>query len=195
MFEQRPDEADPIDFDEFADHLVEQGQQVSPAEIHGCMCGLLAAGGSDEAEWGLDQVGAALDLVLHGELAELSLRLYRVSSAALDDEEFDFYPLLPDDEADIAVRVGALASWCRGFLAGFAGTGAGGGTLADDSAEILKDFRAIAEAEVDEESPEEESEESYAELVEYLRFAAFNVYLDSRVRGADQAGPGEGQLH
>ena len=35
MFEQRPDEAGPIDFDEIADHLLEQGLDVSPADAYG----------------------------------------------------------------------------------------------------------------------------------------------------------------
>ncbi len=48
MFDQRPDEVEPVDFDEIADHLLEQGHQRSPSELHGCLCGLLAAGGPAE---------------------------------------------------------------------------------------------------------------------------------------------------
>jgi uncharacterized protein len=197
MFDQRPEEVVPIDFDEFADHLVEQGLEVSPAEIHGCICGLLAAGGRAEAEWGLSRVCQSLDITMTGDLAGLSLRLYSVSAAALEDEEFDFYPLLPEDEVEIASRIEAMASWCSGFLVGYAGASSGSVPKVGDSAEILADFAAIAEAQMDEEATDEESEESYAELVEYLRFAALNVYLDSRAN-SDDRGPdssAEGSLH
>ena len=171
-------------FDEFADHLLEQGVDASPSRIHGCLSGLLAAGAPPQAEYGLDALGQALDLSLHGELAGRVLELYAATAAALDDEEFGFYPLLPDDEMGIHERTGALAQWCSGFLAGFALVSAGqersGDVLSQDSGEILRDIAAIAEAEVDDEADENDSEESYAELVEYLRFAVLNVAIDCK---------------
>ena len=196
MFDERTGGAGAIDFQEFADQLLEQGQQASPSSVHGCLCGLLAAGGSGEPEWGLARLCEALDLSLHGELAGSVLQLYQSLDAALEDEEFDFHPLLPDDSADMDQRTLSLAAWCSGFLSGYAlpdppaRAGAAG-----DSAEILRDFAAIAEVELDREAPEEESEESFMELVEYLRFAVLNVYLDNRIAaGSDQAGS-PGVLH
>ena len=46
-------------------------------------------------------------------------------------------------------------------------------------------FAAITEAAVDEGDEEDESEGAYIELVEFVRFAALNVYMDSRT-GAEQ---------
>lgn len=171
-----------FDYDEMANHLLEQGQQASPSTIHGCLCGLLAAGAGGQAELGLAALGQALDLSLHGELAAQVMQLYTVTAAALQDEEFDFHPLLPDDEVDIVERTGALAGWCRGFLAGYAQVA--GQPAGQDCSEILSDFAAIAEAEVDTEADEEESESSYTEIVEYMRFAALNVFMDSLRDGA-----------
>jgi yecA family protein len=112
------------------------------------------------------------------------LELYGATAVALDDEDFEFYPLLPDDEADLHARTSAMAGWCNGFLAGFALVSAAGdrsgGALSHDSGEILKDIAAISKAEVDDDADEEDSEESYAELVEYLRFAVLNVVMDCR---------------
>ncbi len=166
-----------FDFDELADHLLEQGLDNSPSELHGCLCGLLAGRCDPRPEAGLTALERALDLELHGELAERLMQLFGVTAAALEDEEFDFYPLLPDDDRDIEERTAALAGWCRGFLAGFAQTSAG--PAGHDSGEILGDFAAIAEAGVDPDAEEEESEESLAELTEYLRIAALNVFMDS----------------
>ena len=183
-------QTDVFDFDELANHLLEQGLQASPAELHGCLCGLLAAGFASEAEVGLDGLCEALDLILHGELAGQIMQLYTVTAAALEDEEFDFHPLLPDDEVDISERAAALALWCRGFLSGFAhtaaGIGADPGALSDDSREILKDYAEIAQAAADDDETEDEAEGSYLDLVEYLRFATLNVYMDSRIRLADK---------
>jgi len=184
MYDELSGEATIFDFDEIANLLLEQGQEASPSDLHGCLCGLLAAGATPEPEVGLDALGQALDLVLHGELADQVMQLYRVTAAALEDEEFDFNPLLPDDSVDIALRTAGLASWCRGFLAGFAHVTAGadkaGSALSADSGEILRDFAAICEAAVDEDDDEDESEGAYIELIEFVRFAALNVYMDSR---------------
>jgi uncharacterized protein YgfB (UPF0149 family) len=196
MFDESNGEGRVFDFDEFADHLLEQGLQASPAQLHGCISGMICAGGVGEPEAGLAALCQALDLSLHGELAGQAMELYKVSGAAMLDEEFDFHPLLPDDEStDIEVRTSALAAWCSGFLAGFAqaGTGAGRSTeaLSSDTGEILADFAAIAEAGVDEEAQEDESEEQYFDIVEYVRFATLNVFMDC-VTGADQPDPAPG---
>lgn len=195
MSDTIPDDNSVFDFDELADHLLEQGLDSSPARLHGCLCGLLCAGAGFEAERGLDGLSQALDLHVHGELAESVLRLYTVSAAALADEEFSFHLLLPDDEVDIESRTGALAHWSKGFLAGFAHTSAGGGAaapLSEESTEILRDVAAISEAAVGEDEEEEESEGSYAELVEYLRFAVLNLFLERNTQAP--AEPGEPPL-
>lgn len=171
-----------FDFEEIANHMVEQGVESSPSTVHGCLCGLLAAGAPSEAEVCLDALDQALGLSVHGELAEQVMQLYTVTAAALLDDEFDFYPLLPDDEVDIAERTGEMAAWCKGFLAGFAHVSVGAEksppALSEDSGEILKDFAKISQAVIDDQDSEEELENSYMELVEYLRFAALNVFMD-----------------
>ncbi len=176
MFDDPAGAARVFDFEEMANHLLEQGVANSPSELHGCLCGLLAGGADPAAEAGLDGVSRALSLDLYGELADLTMQLYAASNAALRDESFEFYPLLPDDDVDIELRTSALAGWCRGFLAGFAQ--AASRQASQDTAEILRDMTAIAEAAVDPEADAEESESSLVEIVEYLRFAALNIFME-----------------
>ncbi len=173
-----------FDFDEFANHLIEQGLQSSPAEIHGCLTGLLASGAAVEAELALVALADVLDLTVHGELAGQTMELYTVTASALQDDEFDFHPLLPDDETAISERSTSLAGWCSGFIGGFAlGTAAAPDTRsgrAKDIKEILEDIEAFSQVAVDEDFDEEEAEESFFDIVEYLRFAVLNVHLDSQ---------------
>lgn len=175
-------EVSQFDFEELANQLLEQGVSASPADLHGCLCGLLAAGASHEAEVGIAGLNQALDLDVHGELAEQIMALYVATAASLEDDDFDFYPLLHDDSADIFSRTAALAGWCRSFLSGYAQASATRNaqqsTLPGDSREILQDLAAIAEADTDDIAEDEESEKSYAELSEYIRFAALNAYAD-----------------
>lgn len=42
MFEPHSPGLPWFDFDEIADHLLEQGPERSPSELHGALCGLLA---------------------------------------------------------------------------------------------------------------------------------------------------------
>jgi len=178
MFDEYGDNEQPFDFDELANLLLEQGLEISPAQLHGALCGLLAAGASPNVEAGLASVTQALDVDLFGELAAQTMDLYRVSAKALQDDEFDFYPLLPDDAADIELRTESLGAWCRGFLGGYAqaSTAVAGG----DTAEVLSDMSDISEAGLDDEADPEETEGSYAELVEYVRFAVLNIAMDNR---------------
>jgi uncharacterized protein YgfB (UPF0149 family) len=177
MYDGVDDRIDVFDFEELANHLLEQGLQTSPSALHGCLCGLLAAGATAQPEVGLAGLEQALELSLHGELAGQVMQLYTVTGAALEDEEFDFHPLLPEDSVDIDQRTSALADWCGSFLAGFAQ--ANQAAVNPDGSEILKDIAAIAQAGVDEEAGDTESEDSYVDVVEYLRFAVLNAYMDS----------------
>jgi yecA family protein len=190
MHDDLSDEVGIFDFDEMANHLLEQGLETSPSQLHGCLSGLLTAGAEAAPEVGLDALAQALDMVAHGELASRLMQLYTVTAAALQDDEFTFHPLLPDDDAELAERTAAMADWCKGFLAGFAqlsvGAQSSASALSEDSGEVLRDIAAIAEAAVDDDESEEDLEESYMELVEYLRFAVLNVYMENLSQSSGQ---------
>ena len=159
MYDDFSDEIGVFDFD----HLLDQGLQASPSQLHGCLTGMLSAGSPPEPEYGLDALAQTLNLDLHGELAIRAMQLYSVTAEALQDEEFTFNPLLPDDDEELVSRTAALASWCEGFLAGFA-------------------YRLAVEeatAEAGPEETEDEAEDSFSELVEYLRVAVVNIFMDN----------------
>ncbi len=183
MHDDLPDEVSVFDFDEFANHLLDQGVLASPSHLHGCLCGLLGAGAPFQPEYGLDALSQALDMELHGELADRVMQLYSATEVALQDEDYTFVPLLPDDEEEMAVRTAALASWCDGFLAGFAYVTAvqekNGEVLSQQTGEVLRDIAAMAQAEPADDESEEDAEDSYVELVEYLRVAVLNVFTDN----------------
>lgn len=190
MYEEYFDGEQPLDFDDLANLLLEQGAQDSPSWLHGGVCGVLAGGGPQEADFCLSAVSQALHTEIHGAVADYCLRLVSVTSAALSDEQFDFHLFLPDDEESMDQRLESMGDWCRGFLAGFAFSvrSPEGDALGSESAEILKDMAAIAEVnpKEEEEDEEEEAERSYFELTEYLRFACLNLFLEGENQRADE---------
>ncbi len=189
MFEEYFGTPQPLDFDEFANHLLEQGLDFSPSRAHGAVCGALVGDAGLDAETCLAVLSQALEVDLHGGLAEASTRLIRATLDALIDESFDFQLFLPDDEVALEQRVQALGDWCKGFLAGYAFVVSepGGSSLGEEVSEVLRDVSAIAEAELDLEEDEEASESDLFELTEYLRFATLNLYLDALSSKGDSA--------
>jgi uncharacterized protein YgfB (UPF0149 family) len=191
------DIADAPSFEDCANALLEAGAMVSPSELHGALCGLLAGGFAGAAGDALSALEKTLDLQLAGSAAEQGERLYTRAAAQLAEGDEAFDPLLPDEDLELPQRVAAMAGWCRGFLGGYAesriSAQSADGPVAVDSAEALRDFAAIAQAAAEE--PDEDSEGEYAELREYLRIAALNVMADSAA-ALRESTPGEsGRSH
>jgi hypothetical protein len=106
--------------------------------------------------------------------------MFAECSAALDDPELRFEPLLPDAETPIDTRADALVDWCRGFLGGL-GLGGGSGTsVSDDASEILRDLGTIAGSRFEYENAEED-ESALAEVVEFVRVGVLLLHAEMDV--------------
>lgn len=146
---------------------------MGPAELHGALCGWLAAGGANTADWLRSvMVDAELPQPAAGDTLD---RLRVASTAQLDDPQFGFQLLLPEDE-NVAVRAAAVFEWCRGFLGGF-GLVPREGKLTDEISEALQDMGNLAAAQV-EEGDEDDDARDLAEIEEYLRVATLLVHAD-----------------
>jgi uncharacterized protein YgfB (UPF0149 family) len=144
----------------------------TPAELHGALCGWLAAGGADAPDW-LAQVLANPDLPAPQPGDALD-RLHRASLAQLDDPGLGFELLLP--ETDVLARAEALFAWCRGFLGGF-GLAVQGKALSDEGQEALRDLASLASAQVAE-NDDGSDEQALVEIEEYLRMAVLLLHAD-----------------
>jgi uncharacterized protein YgfB (UPF0149 family) len=155
---------------------------LAPAELHGLVCGLAAtrASGFPFVEF-VDLAGA--DALTDEGSAKAFV------DAALENlvsEEMSFAPAIPDDDEALALRVGALADFCAGFLSGFgAGVTSARSELPTDVQEILRDFASISG--IDDAAAEEEQDEgSFTEIFEYVRVGVLLVMtLMTRPEDAD----------
>lgn len=159
------------------------------AECHGFLCGLLCRGlAADPGEY-LQQL-AAMNLVVHpGEALASTLADLRESTAAqLRDESLGFHLWLPDDDEPLEDRTVALARWCSGYLAGL-GSGGDLGQLSDESREALDDLQQIARAELSAPNggENEEDEQAYTEIVEYVRIVVLMMCEDFRGPASGEA--------
>ena len=154
----------------------ELGLGVSPAELHGGLCGWLCGGGEDAPGW-LAQVMA--DPALAAPAAGSALdRLRQGSVAQLDDGQFAFQLLLVGDGQPVRARAQALFDWCRGFLGGFGLAAGAKPPLSEEGQEALQDIAKLAAAQVEEIDEDDEDEDSLSELEEFVRVATLLLHGD-----------------
>jgi uncharacterized protein YgfB (UPF0149 family) len=168
--------------------LAHVGVTFDASEAHGWLAGALCV----RKDYGAAEWLADLAADSGGESAGADAALADAvagTRAALESEDFGFVPLLPDDDAPLAVRVAALAAWSGGFLVGF-GTGASEEAVrnAGDVGEFLRDLAEMARAELEPGRAGEAGEGEYAELVEFVRAGVQLAYEELAGARADAAG-------
>jgi yecA family protein len=181
------------------------GLGLDAAECHGYLCGLLCATDTVKgAAWVNQVLAGRLELpetevspvqtAAEGQDRTLLLMLYKETAGQLEDPEYGFSLLLPDDDLPLAQRVEALSRWCQGLLLGL---GLGGvqeqSGLPGDSHEVLRDLAEISRLGHGEAGDSNEDETAFAEIVEYVRMAVLLVYEEMRPLRA--ARPGGAPLH
>jgi uncharacterized protein YgfB (UPF0149 family) len=154
--------------------LLERAEgEVSPAEAQGVACGLLAVNlGFDQAQW-LDEILTDQRDRQNFLLQEAENGLIQVFAGVvsqLSDSNLQFELLLPGDDALLETRFEAVQSWSRGLLYGLSVAGINQyDNLPEDSREFLQDVVQISVPAAFDFDEEDESEDAYAEIVEYLR--------------------------
>lgn len=177
------------DFQAITHALDKLNTEVMPSEVHGTLCGLLSANTSAEAEiwqkalWPNQPTG---DL-LAAEANEIFNTCHEISRVQLNDPNCEFQMLLPDDDDSLDQRINALSDWCQGYLIGLSLGGIKDfAPLPEDAREITKDMLEIARASTSYDlEGNEEDENAYTELVEYLRVGVLliNEELQPTQRG------------
>ncbi len=158
------------------------GASWDAAQSHGLLTSHLAVAGADAgSEWLATVLGEADSAnALVAECHSLLGTLYESTHRALAERQSAFELLLPDDDDSPERRVRALAHWCEGFLHGLVSRGNGDAVkerlAAEPLADIIKDLLQMTRAGFDADDDADESEQAYAELVEYVRVAAQYTY-------------------
>ncbi|WP_444946906.1 UPF0149 family protein [Microbulbifer sp. VTAC004] len=174
-------------FELLANAILSAGGQADPSELHGFICGILAAGAEPDKKRWQHELTELLDLeAVPADLNKDFLQLAKESQKQLSDTDFSFRLVLCDDD-DIVARTLALGHWCEGFLHGF-GIGSAKGKLLPTSDEALKDIGAISQVDADHVEESEENEQQLLELQEYVRVAVLNIFTEVRGKQSD-SGP------
>ena len=176
-----------MEFESLEARLSQRKVPSTASEFHGLLAGWFSAG----HKWTRSEQASVLagwigDEPIDDALLALVSTLADETSTSLQDFEFGFQLLLPEDSEIINVRSRALSHWCAGFLSGF---GLSGRFQQDDLekevSEIMGDFAQIAK--LDEDVPDaEENESDLMEISEYVRMSALLVYIECASRSIHQ---------
>jgi hypothetical protein len=173
------------------------GASWNASQAHGFLCSRIAVRGTRARAGWLNQLtaGAATNDALRSDCAALLETLFTITWRQLAERQSQFVPLLPEDSHPAAERADALAHWCEGFLHGLV-SGPHPDTLraqlaTEPLSDIIKDMLEITRATADDDIDDEDNEQAYVELVEYIRVAAqlaFEELAGFRARGAAEPG-------
>lgn len=155
-----------LSYQDVQDIVLNSGSAASAAEAHGVLSGLLCLNSRIECDLWLEAVFGDNKTDLNPAEHALLTRLCETTRHRLDDLDFSFELLLPDDTLPLSERANALAEWCQGFLYGL-GYRSDGADWPGESSEVLHDILEISRLNPD--SAGESDEVAYAEITEYVR--------------------------
>lgn len=175
-------------YQQTVEQLREVGALVSPAELHGHLCGRHVVGHHLEGAFGMRMIADYVDLPITDlePIADQLADLIEKWVLVMDQDLFSFRLYLPDDDIALMTRLEDLAGWCEGFLNGLGSTaGDEEAKLMQEEQETLADLVEISRIDAGVEETDE-NEGLYAEVSEFVRLAAFNLFDRFRELAEDQ---------
>jgi len=152
--------------------IVVQGDaELTAAEAHGMATGMLCVNEhAESAQWLTELFRHATPVTDENKTA--LVHLFEDTRSSLASDEFEFDLLLPEDDALLSEQIAALSHWCQGFLLGIGFTYSSP-NWSKEVTEILKDIAEFTklDTEVEDDDEEEEAENDFMEITEYLRSA------------------------
>lgn len=181
------------DYLHFSQALAPLNLPISCSELHGVLCGYLAASGAREGESYLRAVLAKRDA---GEIRQAKLALfdvYAISQQQLSNLGFEFELMLPNDDVFLATRAQAFSEWCEGFIQGVTVVGRDHPQLqTEEVQEMLQHLSEFAQLDYEALRVSDEDERALIEVIEYTRMAVLSIHAEIQT---PQDHGGQGKAH
>jgi|GEM_PF-816382 len=149
------------------------GGGLTVSELHGAVIGIAVASFEAFSLQALVDLLGADALSSEADLAPF----VNESLAALLAQDMSFMPLLPDDDEPLDDQLEALAAWSASFLAGLvaglAVVDSSMASLPEEAQEIVRDFSAIAQVEVD--ASDTDAAADFLQLAEFVKVGTLLV--------------------
>lgn len=159
------------------------GALATASEAHGILCGILCTApySFNDALWLKPILG---EMAIRDNLAEKSQQqlqlLKKYTEMQLDSLDYEFAPLMPDDNHSLFERAQALGGWCQGFLLGFSLINTRKiETLPHNVIEFIEDISSFCRIEpIEGKDEDNDSERAYMQLIEYIKVGVLTVYQE-----------------
>lgn len=166
---------------EVADCLAVAALPMSPSQLHGRLCGYIAAANKADGFAWLETLLRAKQAQDEApmEARDTFLNLYRYSFSHITQMDFSFALLLPIEDESIEERAAALGEWCHGFIQGLQMLGIEIDTAqTEELRDALFHIEEISRLDYDNLSITEEDERCFVEVYEYVRMAVLSLYAE-----------------
>ncbi|HAU1153019.1 TPA: UPF0149 family protein [Legionella pneumophila] len=166
-------------YDDFVQSISVLALTMSGSELHGIMCGYLCAGADSQGE-------AYIRALLNNRKDEQSrnallsmFSVFSISQQQINNFDFEFQMLLPDDDESLVIRAQAFSEWCEGFTQGLTIAGVGVEQFyEEESQDALQHLIEFAEMDCESLEVGEEDEQALMEVTEYTRMAVLRLHSD-----------------
>jgi len=168
-----------LDFSTVQAIVTSESVELHSSELHGVLTGLVCAGFEFESN---DYLSMITDLFNNGEgfpkaVAQTLKQMFGELWQNILDDSYSFKLMLPDDDDSIVERGHALGKWVQGFNLGFGLQQKDKAILSEDVKEVVNDFAEIANLS-DEMEENEETEQAYFEIAEYVRISSLLCFTE-----------------
>lgn len=154
------------------------GALMSAAEAHGILCGSLCSSDLDNLDndkWLTHVLGETnVQDGLASECEQQLLLIKNYTLGQLNSPNFEFMPLVPDEEESILERSQALGAWSEGFLFGLGLAGIE--KFTGNEQEFINDLISISRIDSIGDDDSEENEEHYMQVIEYIKIGVLGLY-------------------
>ncbi|MBP6918457.1 MAG: UPF0149 family protein [Legionellaceae bacterium] len=168
---------------DFSQAISDLNLPISCSELHGVLCGYLAADGQRAGE---SYLRALLAQRESNDTRQATLALFDVFSISqqqLSQLGFEFELMLPNDDAALSTRAQAFSEWCEGFTQGLTVTGVNFDKLQNEEAqEAIQHITEFAQLDYAALRVNEEDERALLEVIEYTRMAVLSIHADMQAQ-------------
>jgi len=169
-----------LTYDLVDDALIKANAIAGASEAQGTLCGIICVSGTGNLNNWLSHIfGEEKDSnnLYIPESHKILTALHNATVKELTENNFELSLILHDDDTSLDIRLDDLSNWCQGFLYGLSAAGLKDiKNLPDDASEILQDMLDISKAGYDPDADENENEEAFTEIVEYMRIGVYVIY-------------------
>lgn len=168
-----------IPYQPFADHLQSIGVLASPSELHAQASAALCVNQDTPYEnWCGQMVNEyCVENPADNHFNQIMSAVFEYAKEQLQNDNFSYQLLLPEDGTSLTDRVSVLAEWVSTFLAGLGTAGMIQASLSNAGQEFLQDLSQIAR--IDQDVDEVNGEElDFMEIIEYVRTGVMVLFAE-----------------